>query len=247
MSDKNQILEEQRRAREEFLKLKKMQSGEIDAGPKPSEVAIVPKTAKEKRANFWFHYKWHTIAVIFTAVLLTILITQCSSRVKYDYKIVYFTYTPVLDAQTENIAEFIKTYADDVNGDGEVNVQLINCSISNKSSAVQYNNAIYSKLTSMIVADKDILLFITDKESINYFNDLGSESGGVFEDEPYDFTQKFYDEFYKKYSESLPEGLQISCRKVKGTALEGEDIAEEAFLYAEKLFNNFKKADIIDK
>ena len=50
MADKksNDILEEQRRAREEFLKLKKMQQGELEAGPKPSEVAVAPKTAKEK-------------------------------------------------------------------------------------------------------------------------------------------------------------------------------------------------------
>ena len=57
---KNDIIEEQRRARAEFLRLKKMQSGEIDAGPKPSEVAIVPKTPKEKWDNFWFQYKCFT-------------------------------------------------------------------------------------------------------------------------------------------------------------------------------------------
>ena len=53
MSDKNknEIIEEQRRAREEFLRLKRMQSGEIKADPKPSEVALLPKTPKEKIAN----------------------------------------------------------------------------------------------------------------------------------------------------------------------------------------------------
>ena len=38
VDNKNEILEEQRRAREEFLELKKMQSGEMKAPPKPSEV-----------------------------------------------------------------------------------------------------------------------------------------------------------------------------------------------------------------
>ena len=40
--DTNEILEEQRRARQEFSELKKMQNGEMAAPPKPSEVAIVP-------------------------------------------------------------------------------------------------------------------------------------------------------------------------------------------------------------
>ena len=52
--NKNEILEEQRRAREEFLELKKMQSGEMKAPPKPSEVAIVPKTPKENGIIFGF-------------------------------------------------------------------------------------------------------------------------------------------------------------------------------------------------
>ena len=39
----NEILEEQRRARQEFLDLKKMQQGEMEAPPKPSEVAMPKK------------------------------------------------------------------------------------------------------------------------------------------------------------------------------------------------------------
>ena len=39
---------QQRKAREEFLELKKMQHGEIQAPPKPSEMAVEPKTFSEK-------------------------------------------------------------------------------------------------------------------------------------------------------------------------------------------------------
>ena len=95
--NKNEILEEQRRAREEFLELKKMQSGEMKAPPKPSEVAIVPKTPKEKWDNFWFQYKWHVTAIVAVTVILAVLITQCATRTKYDLEVVYFTYTAALD------------------------------------------------------------------------------------------------------------------------------------------------------
>ena len=44
--DTNEILEEQRRARQEFLELKKMQSGEMAAPPKPSEV-LFPKRPRK--------------------------------------------------------------------------------------------------------------------------------------------------------------------------------------------------------
>ena len=62
---KNDILEEQRRARQQFLELKKMQ--------KPSEVALEPKTLGEKAKNYWYHFKWHTIAAIFMAVVISFL------------------------------------------------------------------------------------------------------------------------------------------------------------------------------
>ena len=148
MAEKNQneILKEQKRAREEFLKLKKMQSGEIKAEPKPSEVAILPKTRKEKLSNFWFHYKFHLIASVFTAIVLAVLITQCATRPQYDSEIVYFTYTPVLDEQLNKVSDYFEQYATDLNGDGEVKVQVINCSVSGMNQNTQYRNVQLQKL-----------------------------------------------------------------------------------------------------
>ena len=51
----NKIIEEQRRAREEFVKLKKLQHGEIAADTVAEE--IVPKTFKEKVQNYWYHFQ----------------------------------------------------------------------------------------------------------------------------------------------------------------------------------------------
>lgn len=227
MSDKNDILEEQRRAREEFLKLKKMQQGELDAGPKPSEVAYVPKTPKEKLANFWFQYKWHTIGIIASIVVLAVLITQCVNRPVYDLEVVYFTYTPILDDQVDKVSEYFEKIAKDVDGNGEVNVQTVNCSVSKSSSDLQYRNTMLTKLQSLIAADEKALLFITDEDSIEYFDNIASESGGLFEGEPFVFGEEFYKETTSENFGSLPEGLQISCRRVNDTVLEKKgDIAK---------------------
>ena len=110
MNIKNEILEDQRRAREEFLNLKKMQNGEMDAGPKPSEIALTPKTFKEKRENFWFQYKWHTIGIVASVAVFIILVAQCMSVPNYDLSVVYFTYTPVIDNHTDLVAEYFEQY-----------------------------------------------------------------------------------------------------------------------------------------
>lgn len=240
MSEKNEILEEQRRAREEFLKLKRMQNGEMDAPPKPSEVSITPKTFSEKLSNFWFHYKWHTIAIIASLIVISIAVSQCVSRINYDFEIVYFTNTYTLDDNTEKIADYIEEYATDVNGDGEVNVQVINCSISSNSKDYQLRNTNLTKLQSIIAGNEKVILYITDKDSIHFFDNIGENIGGLFEGEPLEFGSHFYDSIEIVGVEPLPEELQISLRKVSKTVFDESEEAQKAFKEAEKLLAKLK-------
>ena len=227
----NDILEEQRKAREEFLKLKKMQHGEISAPPKPSEVAILPKTPKEKLANFWFQYKWHIIAIFALGVVLAVMITQCATRVKYDLEVIYFTYTPVFDEQTNQIAAYMESLAEDVNKDGEVHVQVINCSYEKTSGNSQYNYSVLTKLQTLLAGDENALLFITQEDSYEYLNQIGDDT--LFTGEPYFLGESFYAATRSESLGDLPEGLQISCRRVTETTLAKRKNIQE--IYASSL------------
>lgn len=242
MSEKktNEILEEQRKARQEFLELKKMQHGEMEAPPKPSEVAIVPKTPKEKWDNFWFQYKWYVIAITAVTVVLTVLITQCATRTKYDLEVVYFTYTAALDEQTGKIADYLADYTEDINGDGEINVQVVNVSFSDKSGDSQYKYTMLTKLQAMIAGDENAILYITDSESYKYLDGLSED--GLFDGEPLKLGDDFYSATEIKELGKLPEGLQISCRRISDTVLEGKKGAAEAYENAVKLIEKLKKA-----
>ena len=235
MSEKetNEILEEQRRARQEFLELKKMQSGEMEAPPKPSEVAIVPKTPKEKWDNFWFQYKWYVVAITAVTVVLAVLITQCATRTKYDMEVVYFTYTAALDEQTNAVAKYIAGYAEDVNGDGEINIQVVNCSFNGKSGDTQYRYTMMTKLQAMIAGDQNAMLFITDEDSYKYLADL-SNGDGLFDGEPFMLGEEFYKSTETDSYGKLPEGLRIACRRVSDTVLESKKGSADAHTNAEK-------------
>ena len=85
MADKkiNETILQQRKAREEFLKLKQMQnSNSAETVEKREEYK--PRTFKEKLDNFWFHYKWHTIAILLALVVLCTGVSQCAGRTNYD-------------------------------------------------------------------------------------------------------------------------------------------------------------------
>lgn len=241
MSEKetNEILEEQRRARQEFLELKKMQSGEMEAPPKPSEVAIVPKTPKEKWDNFWFQYKWYVVAITAVTVVLAVLITQCATRTKYDMEVVYFTYTAALDEQTNAVAKYIAGYAEDVNGDGEINIQVVNCSFNGKSGDTQYRYTMMTKLQAMIAGDQNAMLFITDEDSYKYLADL-SNGDGLFDGEPFMLGDEFYKATETDSYGKLPEGLRIACRRVSDTVLESKKGSSDAHTNAEKTLEAIK-------
>ena len=241
MSEKetNEILEEQRRARQEFLELKKMQSGEMEAPPKPSEVAIVPKTPKEKWDNFWFQYKWYVVAITAVTVVLAVLITQCATRTKYDMEVVYFTYIAALDEQTNAVAKYIAGYSEDVNGDGEINIQVVNCSFNGKSGDTQYRYTMMTKLQAMIAGDQNAMLFITDEDSYKYLADL-SNGDGLFDGEPFMLGEEFYKATETESYGKLPEGLRIACRRVSDTVLESKKGSSDAHTNAEKTLEAIK-------
>ena len=233
-------LAQQRKARQDFLELKKMQHGEMYAGPKPSEIAIEPKTFTEKVKNYWFHFKWHTLGTIFCFIALVVLIRQCASRTDWDMQVVYFTYTPVLDQQTELVADYLEGISNDINGDGEVNILVINCSMPTDSTSVQYSKTVLSKLQALIAAEPEAMLYITDSESVSYFD--AEALNQFFGTNQVKLNKKFYESTKSEDFGSLPEGLQIACRRVEDTYIENNKnvgkIYKEAINLLEKLKNS---------
>ncbi len=238
MSDKrNEIMEEQRKAREEYIKLKKMQQGELAPQPKPSEVAITPKTFKEKLNNFWYHYKIHTILAGFLVAVLGICITQCTTRPKYDFGVMYFAYETALDTQTQAIADYFEQFAKDINGDGEVNINVINCSVtdSNKDPS---RFTMFSKVQAVLAAEETVSVYVVDEKAIEYFENALDIS--VFAEKPMPLSE----EFYKKTTIgdfTLPKGLSIGLRTIKGTTFEDDEKAVSAHKAGQKFIDKIKK------
>ena len=219
MPKKNSYIEEQRRQREELYKLKKMRQGTEEAVAEPAPQAKVPHTPKEKIQNYWYYYKPVVLGGIACILILAILLTQCAKRIDYDMEIVYFTYTPVLKAQLDETEKFFESFAEDINGNGKVEVLMVDCSFNPNGSDMQYKNSILTKLQTVIAGNPKAMVFITDQESIEYFNQLSGDVS-LFDGEPYVFGDEFYQKTKSDEYGELPRGLQISCRHLANTALE---------------------------
>ena len=90
--------------------------------------------------NFWYHYKWHTIAAIFALIVIIVCTVQCATNTKYDIQVLYagdhvFVRTspdgsyPEYAQMTSTLADF----ANDSDGNGETNVTFLDlCAVNNE-------------------------------------------------------------------------------------------------------------------
>ncbi len=231
-------LRQRKFAQQEFLKLKKMQQGELDAGPKPSEIAA-PLTFSEKLKNIWYHDKFALSVIAIIIIAITLLCVQCATKTVYDATVIVFTHTITGDPNCKKMGEYLMPHCPDLNGDGEVNINVVNCSINPKDKS-DYSYTNRSKAQSLLATDASALLFITDDDSYEYLMGLSKEIP-LFEREPLEFDEDFY-EFCVDESGfyDTPENLQISCRTIKGAAIEKDKNVDKYYTQAQAILDGLK-------
>lgn len=93
-------------------------------------------TGKEKRENFWFYHKWHVIVGIVAALMVFSFVWEIATQVHPDYTIGILTTTGVPMGTGEALAEQLKPYFDDRNGDGEVVVSVMEYTIGKDADSI---------------------------------------------------------------------------------------------------------------
>ena len=210
-----------------------MQSGEYSEEDMAARAPMVPVTIGEKAANIWYHYGKVIIVAFFIVAFMIFAVVQCATRTKYDLQIVYFTYYPVPDAYTTKMASYFEKYGEDVNGDGEVHISVINCS-TNPNSA---NNAILTKLQVMISSEPSALLYITDDKSIKYFDNISTTDDSFFDGEPIPLPSGFY-EACNDSDFSIPDNITIGLRKVNGTLIAKDKVTKNILKASKKILSS---------
>ena len=213
-----------------------MQSGEYTEADKCVQPPIVPVTLSDKVANIWYHYGKVIIVALFISVLLIVGIVQCATRTRYDLQIVYFTYSPVPDTYTTKMADYFEKYCDDVNGDGEANILVVNCSANPDAN----NNAILTKLQVLISSEPTALLYITDDKSIKYFDNIGTKDDAFFDGDPISLPTGFYSECSDN-DFSIPDNITIGLRKVSGTLIAKDKAIKDTLKASKKIINSIQE------
>ena len=124
-------------------------------------------TGKEKRENFWFYHKWHVIVGIVAALMVFSFVWEIATQVHPDYTIGILTTTGVPMGTGEALAEQLKPYFDDRNGDGEVVVSVMEYTIGKDADSIADPNvqmANITKLSGDIDGGESMLFLVDDME-----------------------------------------------------------------------------------
>lgn len=131
-------------------------------------------TLKEKIGHIWYYYKTYIIFGTIIAVALAIALKSCISKHNYDVNILYMTYGYSDDLnQSEELSEFFNKYAEDTNGDGIADTQIISIRYGITTQEITSANAMRS---ANLAAGKNVL-FMLDEQN---YNEL--KNGGFLED-----------------------------------------------------------------
>lgn len=92
-----------------------------------------PSTLKEKISNYWYHYKWHSVAAIIAIIAILVCSLQFCSKESYDVHILYAgsksigrTVSNGTPAEIETVITSLKRVTKDYDGDGEKNIAFTN-------------------------------------------------------------------------------------------------------------------------
>lgn len=117
---------------------------------------------RKKIDNFWYYYKIHVLVVVFILFVAGVFIKDIVTKVDYDYSVAFVTEEMMTDEEISSIQSVLEKEAEDLNGDGEIHVEVQNYTIPQGDSAdPQLVAAGQTKLTVDIQDGTSMIFFLS--------------------------------------------------------------------------------------
>lgn len=193
------------------------------------------KDFQSKWENYWYYYKYHTLAAVFVLIMIGVFINDKLQQVDYDYRISAVTDYNLAEQQLDRLEEAFADLADDRNGDGEVHVLVSNYTITkdgNENPQVEMANQ--TKFMADLETGDSLIFIYSDSVYDIYKDDM------IFDVK--DGTQVKLSEC-KANTESDLNDLNIAMRVFGGTSLEKKDKLKEYYKDSQKLLEKFTNGE----
>lgn len=192
-------------------------------------------------ANYWYHYKWHTLIALFFIIVFTIMIVQSTTRKDSDIYIIYAGPKILSESEVTAIKDSFEQIMDtDYNGDGTNNVQILDLILMNQTQLYEayesgYNDYFLSQktinnnretLTAQGLAGDYIILLIDpewyepihESEMVVTLSQIDVAQGIAYNDDAIFLKSLDIAKFYTAF-DVLPNNTLICIRRKSTTSL----------------------------
>lgn len=140
---------------------------------------VVPKRfTREWWDYFWMYYKWHTIAIAFVIIAVTVTIVQKINAPKYDLTLTYAGTGYISEQSGNELQKALSPLCDDVDGNGKKQLSFLQINLSEDSKDAQYTMAMSMKL-QLSLSEDETYIFIMDENQVKTYSG-DNEQSGVF-------------------------------------------------------------------
>ncbi len=225
-------VEEQKKRQQELIELKRKKQ-EFQENPEEFVHEGTPKivqTTGSKVVNFWYYAKFSIVMLLIVAIIMAVGITQCSKRPKYDMTIVLYMKRSISSTMVENLSNIAELYCEDRNGDGEVNVLILDCAVTDEekltdtgmSKSTRLQASFSNEEAIVYILDKEAFMelsaldegdFITDSLELPEFDGRAFKLNGTIFDDAFNTVSEYADTFEYYITRRIVSGTQIDNNK----------------------------------
>ncbi len=127
---------------------------------------IKPKIfTKDWWPYYWMYYKWHTIAILFIAMLVVIGVVSCVRKINPDLGVVYCSGKYYDETAWDAVEQAINADIDDINSDDETHTIIMPLVFNDADEYAEQNYALSIKHTASFT-EKTNYVYIYDKEFV---------------------------------------------------------------------------------
>lgn len=245
--------EYEKRLLEEKKELLKLKNGDIDQ----SEIIHEEHEEKIKLTgmawvkNFWWHNKIIIILAVFFIAVFGYITYDTVSRKKPDMQVILTCNNGILNRKDE-LADLFEQYCGDINGDGEVYVQIIEAPIATSADDYTTSTKYQAVIQSNLQTD-DVIFFVNDAAILE--DESGVADAFVDMTEYYPDTSVVDEQGLKlegsyvqkklKWESGFADGMYITMRAptktLKDSKAEMQENFDEAKEVMDKLVEEFSE------
>ena len=167
-TEEKERAEYEKNLQDKKIELVKLRQGVIESADVVNEVHEEPQklTLGQKISGVWYRSKWLIIFIVVVAAAFAYIIYDSATAVQPDFTVLAISDGTALYYRTVELEEFIESFADDINGDGKVNVMIYNISTDYSDATMASSNQV--QLMSQLMTGENVIV-VSDNEELPDF------------------------------------------------------------------------------